>query len=380
MILKSPFPRIAVITSLSWTEPNSHDFALSSLAVSFMPETASLTFSQSLQGSQSHTWWWWGLSGMMLWGHGYCSLVTQRLTQLLGAACGGGTEGQQAGLHSLFLQPQFRCYPCFMLLCSQHVIWTKTLKDQEITSEALRRCLLKILFKWLQKCKSWLHFLPRYTESIINPQAFSWWWYWRKKISFLWDQLIQRWGKAKRWTHTHMHRLPSQVEILRLPQWTQLPWHLGKFIFLFWDSSLWRILDILCQTLACLVSQPQRHRIPWLHPDTHPYLLEALSTVMQMHHPSQKPGSVPPISDLSRQVGSFLHFTNPTSQPMLAPAFPPFPRKENSEALSEDVSTTLQIDLMSHSQKQAWRVPRRSRGLLQYSCSHVSLLASIITE
>lgn len=224
MILKSPFPCIAVITSLSWTELNSPDFALSSLPMSFMSETASLTFSQSLRGSQSHTWWWWGLSGMMLWGHGDCSLVTQRLTQLLGAACGGGTEGQQAGLHPLSLQPQFRCYPCFMLLCSQHVIWTKILKDQEITSEALRRCLLKILFKWLQKCKSWLHFLPWYTESIINPQVFSWWWYWRKKSHFYeinWhrDEESPKDGHIYTCTcacaHTHAHTYTDSYHRLR---------------------------------------------------------------------------------------------------------------------------------------------------------------------
>lgn len=213
MILKSPFPCIAVITSLSWTELNSPDFAFSSLAVSFMPETASLPFSQSLRGSQSHTWWWWGLSGMMLWGHGDCSLVTQRLTQLLGAACGGGTEGQQAGLHPLSLQPQFCCYPCFMLLCSQYVIWTKILKDQEITSEALRRCLLKILFKWLQKCKSWLHFLPRYTESIINPQAFSYDDTEEKNLIFMRSidtemrkgQKMNTYTHARVHVHTHMH-------------------------------------------------------------------------------------------------------------------------------------------------------------------------------
>lgn len=87
-------PSPAFLSLQSFLELNSTALGLVSppqLSPSCQGQASSLSFSESLWGSQSHTWWLSGLSAMTLWGCRDCSLVTQGLTQLLGVACGGGT-------------------------------------------------------------------------------------------------------------------------------------------------------------------------------------------------------------------------------------------------------------------------------------------------
>lgn len=162
------------------------------------------------------------------------------------------------------------------------------------------------------------------------------------------DQRMDTYMRA----HTRTHRLLSQVEILRLPQWTQLPWYLGKFIFLFWDSSLWRNLDILCQTLACLVSQPQMHRIPWLPHPPPPYLLEALSGRNIISHKKQALSLWSQISPGRWGVFFFFFFSFHQSNQSAnaSPCFSFLPKEGKFRNLFWRCEHNS-YDLMSHSQK-----------------------------
>lgn len=126
---------------LNWIQQHRGCSLLSCL---LMPGTDILVniLTESLWGSQSHTWWLSGLSAMTLWGCRDCSLMTQGLTQLLGVACGGGTLVQEAGLHP-FLPSATASLLCLLHISSQHVIWTKIQNDWEIASETPKKRLLE---------------------------------------------------------------------------------------------------------------------------------------------------------------------------------------------------------------------------------------------
>lgn len=138
MTLKNPFPCIAAVTSHAYLE-------LGSTALSLLspPRLSPECQGQPHWHSQSRcedlrvipsdckdsVGWCSGGMGMAHWWlRGWLSCW--------GQCVGVGQKSSRLGSTSLSLQSQLRCFPCCMLLSSQHVIWTKILKDQEITSES----------------------------------------------------------------------------------------------------------------------------------------------------------------------------------------------------------------------------------------------------
>lgn len=230
----SPFPCIPVITAFSWTGFNSTGAILSSSSVSFMPGTDSLIsmLTESLWGSQSHTWRLSGLSVMTLWGWRDCSLVTQGLTQLMGAACGGGTLVQQAGLHPPSLQPQLLSCPCSIYLVNmsrEPRFWMTENNSRNHQEEASGRF-------YSSGCKK---------KNVSHGYIYSW--------DTLRVFLVVMLGEKKKKT-THFHEINSHRDEEK-PKDTKPTWPYSKLWFLGGLSTLnyhnvWGKLSSCSETLA----------------------------------------------------------------------------------------------------------------------------------